>query len=74
MFKVDIANKKLIKLEPTGFTALGLRERFDIQEWIEKAPSILGEELLVIGKEFVLSSGKRLDLLCIDKEARLVIL
>lgn len=73
MFKVDIANKNLIKLEPTGFTALGLKERFDIQEWIEKAPSILGEELLVIGKEFVLSSGKRLDLLCIDKEAKLVI-
>lgn len=73
MFKVDIKNKTLIELVPTGFTALGLRERFDIQEWIEKSPSILGEDLLVIGKEYVLTSGKRLDLLCIDKEANLVI-
>lgn len=73
MFKVDIASKRLIKLQPATFAELNLRERFDIQEWIEKTPSILGEELLVIGKEFTLSSGKRLDLLCVDKSARLVI-
>jgi hypothetical protein len=73
MYKVDIENKKLIPLSPTGFASLGLMERFDIQEWIEKMPSILGEELLVIGKEVILSSGKRLDLLCIDKQSSLVI-
>ena len=73
MFKVDIGNKKLIKLSETGFSSLGLQERFDIEEWIEKTPSILGEDLLVIGKEVVLPSGKRLDLLCIDKSAALVV-
>ena len=73
MFKVDIPNKQLVKLHPATFAELNLRERFDIQEWIEKTPAILGEELLVIGKEFILSSGKRLDLLCIDKSAKLVI-
>ncbi|MFA7000000.1 MAG: DUF91 domain-containing protein [Candidatus Paceibacterota bacterium] len=73
MFRVDISNKQLIELKPTGFIELGLRERFDIQEWIEKLPIILGEELLVIGKEVILPSGKRLDLLCVDKAAALVI-
>ena len=73
MFKVDINNKKLIALKLTGFSELGLKERFDIQEWIEKSPTILGEELLVIGKEVILPSGKRLDLLCVDKTATLVV-
>ena len=73
MFRVDIDNKLLVELKLTGFSDLGLKERFDIQEWIEKSPGILGEDLLVIGKEVILSSGKRLDLLCVDKEAALVI-
>lgn len=73
MYKVDLSNKKLIELSPTKYADLGLKERFDIQEWIEKSPAILGENLLVIGKEVTLRSGKRLDLLCIDKDASLVI-
>lgn len=74
MYKVDILNKKLIELSTTSFSELGMKERFDIEEWIEKTPSILGENLLVIAKELTLSSGRRLDLLCIDKEANLVII
>ena len=73
MFRVDVNNKRLIELKLTGFSDLGLKERFDIQEWIEKSPTILGEELLVIGKEVILPSGKRLDLLCVDKAAALVV-
>lgn len=73
MFRVHVNNKQLIELKLTGFYELGLRERFDIQEWIEKSPTILGEELLVIGKEVILPSGKRLDLLCVDKAAALVV-
>lgn len=73
MFRVDINNKQLIELKLTGFSDLGLKERFDIQEWIEKSPTILGEDLLVIGKEVTLPSGKRLDLLCVDRAAALVV-
>jgi hypothetical protein len=73
MFRVDINNKQLIELKLTGFSDLGLKERFDIQEWIEKSPTILGEDLLVIGKEVTLPSGKRLDLLCVDRSAALVV-
>ena len=53
----------MVKLSPTCVMELGLKERFEIYERIEKTHAILGEELLVIGKEVTLPSGKRLDLL-----------
>jgi len=74
MYRVDINNKKLIKLSPTKFSILQLKERYDVEEWIEKTPEILGEELLIIYKELILPSKIRLDLLAIDKKANLVII
>jgi hypothetical protein len=74
MYRVDIANKKLIEVPVASFSALNLKERFDIQEWIEGTPEILGEPLLLIGKELILPSGKRLDLLAVDKKAALVVI
>jgi CRISPR/Cas system-associated endoribonuclease Cas2 len=74
MYKVNINDKTLTKLTPTDFTSENLLERYDIQEWIEKTPDILGEDFLIIGKELLLPSGSRLDLLAIDKNARLVII
>lgn len=74
MYKVDIKDKKLTKLTPKKLGDLGVWERFDVQEWIEKSPDILGEELLVIAKELPLPSGIRLDLLAIDRKANLVII
>ncbi len=74
MYKVDIQNKQLIKIPTTTFSSLNLKERFDIQEWIDKSPEILGEQFLIISKELVLSSGKRLDLLAIDKQGALVVI
>lgn len=41
MYKVNITDKSLTKLKPTGFSELNLLERYDIQEWIEKSPEIL---------------------------------
>lgn len=74
MYRIDIENKKLIKLPPTEFNTHNLMERYDIQEWIEKTPEILREELLIIYKELILPSNIRLDLLAIDKKANLVII
>jgi len=74
MYKVNINDKTLTKLTPTNFTSQNLLERYDIQEWIEKTPDILGEDFLIIGKELLLPSGSRLDLLAIDKNARLAII
>ena len=74
MYKVDIQNKNLIKLEKTTFFNERLRERYDIQEWVEKKPEIIEENLLIIGKEVPLPSDIRIDLLAIDKAANLVII
>lgn len=74
MYKVDIENKDLIKLNQTTFQHENLKERYDIQEWIEKNPEIIEENLLIIGKEVILPSDIRLDLLAIDKKSNLVIL
>ena len=74
MYKVNAEDRQLIPLIPKSFGDLGVMERFDIQEWIEKTPSILGQELLLIAKELPLPSGIRLDLLAIDKQANLVVI
>lgn len=74
MYKLDIENKKLIPIPATTYRELNLRERFDIQEWIAGTPEILGEPLLVIAKELVLPSGRRLDLLAVDKEGALAVI
>ncbi len=74
MYKVDTEGKRIFKLSPRTFAELRLRERFDIQEWLAKSPEILGEDLLIISKEFVLPSGIRLDLLAVDKKGNLVVI
>jgi hypothetical protein len=74
MYRVDIENKKLIEIPATTYSELNLRERFDIQEWIAGTPEILGESLMIISKELILPSGRRLDLLAVDKEGALVVI
>lgn len=76
MFKIDKPNNQITPLQAKSFTELGFREREHLQEWIAKLPSCLGEELLIIQKEF---SGfdktqERLDLLALDKQGSLVII
>jgi len=74
MYRVQIEEKQLTKLPLVSFADLGLKERFDIQEWVANEPSILGEDLLIIAKELPISSGARLDLLAIDKSSNLVVI
>ncbi|MGB3025832.1 DUF4268 domain-containing protein [Paradevosia shaoguanensis] len=76
MFRVDRDANSIQPLVARTFSELGLRERAHLQEWIAKYPSCLGEELLIIQKEFAGFSDtqERLDLLALDKEGRLVII
>lgn len=74
MYRIDIKNKKIVPLNETNFSTKNLKERYDMQEWIEKNPEILEEDILIIQKEYILPSGKRLDLLAIDRSAKIVIL
>ncbi len=76
LFRVDTNTKKSEVMKEVNFSDLGLRERLDIQEWVADNPSILGDDLIIIGKEFsgFDGIGDRLDLLAVDKDGRLVII
>ena len=76
MYIVDTQSKRLIKAEKCTFKSLDFKERQDLQEWIAKEPSSLGEDLLIIQKEFdgFADTRERLDLLALDKKGNLVII
>ena len=76
MFLIDTQNKKAIPLEKKSFSELKLSERYDLQEWIADNPKILGENLLIIQKEFdgFSDTNERLDLLALDESGKLVII
>lgn len=76
MFLVDRESKKTSEIKDITFTELGLKERQDLQEWISNNPGMLGEDLLIIQKEFndFNNTNERLDLLALDKLGNLVII
>ena len=76
MYLVDNETKRVTEIKNTSFKNCGLKERKDLQEWIANNPNILGEELLIIQKEFdgFNDTNERLDLLAIDKLGNLVII
>ncbi len=76
LFKINPENKESEEMDAVDFAQLGLRERWDIQEWVAANADILGADLLIIAKEF---SGfdrtkERLDLLAVDQDGKLVII
>ena len=76
MYKIDKASNNVVKLEERLFKQLSIREREHLQEWIAKNPDMLGEELLIIQKEFdgFNDTQERLDLLAVDKKGGLVVI
>ena len=76
MYIVDVKGKSMKRVNNCTFSSLKLKERHDLQEWIRNEPSSLGEELLIISKEFAGFEGtkERLDLLALDKKGNLVII
>ena len=76
MFKIDKTSNRIIPLQAKGFAELGFKERQNLQEWVAHRPDALGEELLIIQKEFDGFAGtkERLDLLGLDKNGNLVVI
>ena len=52
MYIIDRETKKISPLSKNSFKQLGFKEREDLQEWIANEPNVLGEDLLIIQKEF----------------------
>ena len=76
MYQINKSDNNITKLEERLFSDLGFTERAHLQEWIAKNPDVLGEELLIIQKEFqgFNDTKERLDLLALDKEGGLVVI
>jgi hypothetical protein len=76
LFSVDIQAKSASPIASASFSALTLRERFDLQEWVLNTPSLLGEDLIVITTEFDRfdRTSERLDVLAIDRKGKLVLI
>lgn len=76
MFRVDLSQNRLSRLSQKRFSELNLRERDHLQEWLANQPDALGEELLIIQKEFdgFDETRERLDLLALDKDGNLVVI
>ena len=76
LFRVNAVKKTSERVREVNFAALGLQERYDIQEWIALNPTILGDDLLIIAKEYDKFdwTNERLDLLAVDRLGNLVII
>lgn len=73
IYKVD--DKQLVAVAETTFGAEGMYERRHIQQLLIHHITVLDERLMVIAEEFGdwLDSSRRIDLLCIDSDANLVV-
>ncbi|HBC9885562.1 TPA: DUF4268 domain-containing protein [Escherichia coli] len=76
MFTVNHQTNRISPVRTKKFSELGFTERKHLQEWLAHEPSALGEELLIIQKEFdgFDDTRERLDLLALDKDGNLVII
>lgn len=76
MYTIDKKQNRINRLKETTFSELGFKERDHLQEWIANDPSCLGEELLIIQKEFdgFQDTRERLDLLALDKQGNLAVI
>ncbi|MFC2020947.1 hypothetical protein ACFLU1_04050 [Chloroflexota bacterium] len=76
LYRVHPESKILQSVKEVDFTEFGFKERFDIQEWVESTPEVLGEELLIIAKEKSYFEGtrERPDLIALDKAGNVVVI
>ena len=66
--------QQLTAIHPTSFAVLGIKERNDLQRLLAARIDALADGLLVLAEAFAdwAGSARRTDLLCLDRESRLV--
>tara|TARA_R110002049_G_scaffold79063_4_gene201656 strand:- start:2205 stop:2747 length:543 start_codon:yes stop_codon:yes gene_type:complete len=72
----ELKDSGIQRLQKTTFADRGIRERQDIQRLLRSQIDIISENTMVIAEEFGDwdASRRRIDLLCIDKDANLVVI
>lgn len=75
LFKID-GEGRVDSIPTQELAELGLRERYDLQEWVIEEPRILDEELLIVTSEYAgfEDTLDRLDVLAIDRAGKLVVI
>lgn len=76
LYRIHSEEKLLQAVKEINFADFNFKERYDIQEWVESTPEVLGEELLIIAKElsYFDSTRERADLVAIDKQGNIVVI
>lgn len=76
MYIINKDTNRISRLDEKSFKDLGFGERTHLQEWLANNPEALGEEILIIQKEFdgFNDTNERLDLLGLDKQGNLVVI
>lgn len=71
----DMTDGSLVKVPKTTFAAEKVLERAHLQAALREHIDVLGDDLLVVAEEFgdFKDARRRIDLLCVDHEARLVV-
>lgn len=71
----ELTPNELIPIAETTYESQRLYERKDLQRLLKANIEVLGGDLMVVAEEFGewSDSSRRIDLLCIDKEANLVV-
>jgi RecB family endonuclease NucS len=72
----EFTQSHIAKLEETTFSAVGFHERKDLQRLLREKIDVIAPDTLVISEEFDDwdEARRRIDLLAIDKLARLVVI
>ena len=75
LFRVNVGSTQSEKVVEVEFADLGLREPQDIEEWVAATPGILGEDLMIVSRQFrgFDRTRERPDLLAVDSDGKLVI-
>tara|TARA_A100001011_G_scaffold337298_1_gene367368 strand:- start:232 stop:534 length:303 start_codon:yes stop_codon:yes gene_type:complete len=76
MYRINKKENHIKEVKQKKFSDLGFSERNHLQEWIAKNPKVLGEDLLIIQKEYqgFNDTRERLDLLALDKSGNIVVI
>lgn len=72
LYRID--GSEVIEVPPTSAPDEDLYER-DVEDWVALRPAVLGEPLLMIGRQVAMDEGKdRIDLLALDTAGSMVVI
>src|SRR5581483_10251622 len=71
----ELTDENITEVPRTTFEGLGLRERYDLQRLLRDSIRLIDDGLYVVAEEFGEweDARRRIDLLCLDREANLVV-